>query len=57
VLRRRAADARYALVTAARESSYAARAAALGITVMRKPLSPPQLEQWLGQTESRHAAE
>ncbi|MBB6125274.1 hybrid sensor histidine kinase/response regulator [Sphingobium subterraneum] len=47
----------FALVTAARESSYAARAQALGISVMRKPLSPLTLELWLRQIETKSAAE
>tara|TARA_B110001454_G_scaffold79782_1_gene77108 strand:- start:797 stop:2458 length:1662 start_codon:yes stop_codon:yes gene_type:complete len=49
-LRKRVPDARYALVTAAREQDYARRARAAGIRVLRKPLAPTDLEAWLAET-------
>lgn len=56
-LRANAPDAHFALVTAASVSSYSARAQALGISVMQKPLSTEILEQWLGQIEIRSTGE
>lgn len=52
LLRRKAPAARYALVTAAQERSYAARARVLGVAVMRKPLAPEQLVHWLSSAPS-----
>lgn len=46
-LRQAVPKARYALITAARESSYTARAQAASIPVMRKPLAPDALMRWL----------
>lgn len=50
-LRRRSPRSRYALVTASREQDYAARAAAMGVPVLRKPVEPAELERWLGSTD------
>lgn len=43
-------QARYALVTAARSHDYAARAAAMQIDVLNKPVAAAELEQWLAAT-------
>lgn len=51
-LRERVPDARYALVTAAREQDYARRARAAGISVLRKPLAPSDLDVWLTEPGS-----
>jgi Na+/proline symporter/signal transduction histidine kinase/CheY-like chemotaxis protein len=46
-LRKTNPDARYALVTATQPSVYAERRELIGVTVLRKPLSAPNLEAWL----------
>ena len=56
-LRKTRPEARYALVTAAQEQIYKTRAEALGISVMRKPVSPYRLELWFGQGSAGMAAE
>lgn len=56
-LRRGHARARYALITAAREQDYASRAAAMGVTVLRKPAVLADIERWLGTAEDQKAAE
>ena len=50
-------QARYALVTATRPADYAARAQAMGVVAMRKPVAPPDLLQFLRGVELGEAAE
>ncbi|MGD9810199.1 MAG: PAS-domain containing protein [Sphingobium sp.] len=49
--------ARYVLVTAAREQDYAARAARMDVTVLRKPAAPGDLERLINDIPMRSAAE
>lgn len=51
-LQKKAPASRYALVTAAREQDYAQRARAAGVSVLRKPLAPADLEAWLVETSA-----
>lgn len=56
-LRRSNPSARYALVTAAKSADYSARPEMQGVTLLRKPVSAPEIEAWLSDNGFGIAAE